>query len=105
MSENQIIEVVQAHKEGKQIQTRDHFGHSGWQNCHPVWDFYHNDYRVKPEPRKPREWWIHLNASGMHEVHETTENRSHCGHCILVREVMDDSEEIKEAFRKAVDRL
>ncbi len=106
MTDDEILEVVQAHKEGKRIEYALKTRCTWVLESHPpLWDFLKYDYRVAPEPRKPREWWIHLNASGMHEVHETTENRSHCGHCILVREVMDDSEEIKEAFRKAVDSL
>ncbi len=51
MSHQEIINVVSAHQEGKQIQTRSHFHPTeNWQNCNPVWDFYQNDYRVAPEP-------------------------------------------------------
>ncbi len=56
MSHQEIIDVVSAHREGKQIQTRSHFHPiEDWQNCNPNWDFYQYDYRVAPEPRKPRE--------------------------------------------------
>ncbi len=59
MTDDEIIAVLQARKEGKIIQTRSHFHPlEGWQDCTPVWDFYQNDYRVKPELGKPREWWI-----------------------------------------------
>ncbi len=55
MTDDEIIAVLQARKEGKIIQTRSHFHPlEGWQNCTLVWDFYQNDYRVAPEPRKPR---------------------------------------------------
>ncbi len=156
MSDDEIIAVVQARKEGKLLQwkTTNEVPNLSWMNGAPYpFDFSSYIYRVAPEPpecmteiwlqdegsgiwkeigwgigvhflvdtnpskgklpkvpeprkicaccgkdmddghnhlpRKPREWWIHLNASGMHEVHETTENRSHCGHCILVREVIE----------------
>ncbi len=95
MTDSEIIAVVVAHQEGKKIQARRVYGkphpweNLDWSDVNAHWQFAEFDYRVAPEPRKPREFWIHLNASGMHEVHETTENRSHCGHCILVREVIE----------------
>lgn len=60
MSNDEIIAVVQAHKEGKQIEWRE-LGFQAehmWMNAgeQPTWDFRHWEYRVKPEPRKPREW-------------------------------------------------
>ncbi len=129
MTNNEIIAVVQAHKEGKQIQSR-HLHDTHWMN-NPTefqWNFGVYDYRVAPEPqrfmkgycfpchindratigmikveqvpfgegenpiqpRKPKEWWIHFNNSGMHEVHG--DDVAHCSHCVHVREV------IKEPF-------
>ena len=59
MSDDQILEVVQAHKEGKKIQVLAIHSDLGWQNCDsPSWDFARTNYRVAPEPRKPRELWL-----------------------------------------------
>lgn len=61
MTPDQIIEVVQAYKDGKTIQYRLH-GTTDWRNGEPIFNFFSNDYRVKPEPPeppKPREFWIH----------------------------------------------
>jgi len=57
MTDDQILEVVQAHKEGKRIQVLAIHSDLGWQDCdNPSWDFRTTHYRVAPEPRKPREW-------------------------------------------------
>ena len=51
MTHDEMIAVIQAHKEGKAIQTRMAGGK--WQdiNC-PCWDFSQYGYRAKPEPFK-----------------------------------------------------
>lgn len=53
MTDKEIIAVVQAHSEGKQIQFLDnHF--KDWLDCNdngPAWDFSSYDYRVKPEKK------------------------------------------------------
>lgn len=56
MTHDEMIAVIQAHKEGKQIQSR----RGDWwiDIFEPSWDFSKYDYRIKPEPPKPREWWI-----------------------------------------------
>ncbi len=50
-----MIAVLQAAKEGKQIQVRN-LGEIrwSWASC-PAFDFQSNEYRVKPEPRK---FWL-----------------------------------------------
>lgn len=55
MTDDEIIEVVSAHKEGKKIERREIDG-SVWLSLdwHVGWDFVTNEYRVVPEPR---EWW------------------------------------------------
>ncbi len=66
MTDDEIIAVVQARKDGKRIQSRASeeyygrkFNEEEWGDSDPAaWDFYHQDYRVAPEPRKPREWWL-----------------------------------------------
>ena len=102
MTDDQILEVVQAHKEGKKIQSlsvyesdvphhwRDvRFGETV--NQLPVnWDFTRFIYRVEPEPRKPREFEIILdnndeiwNDKSFHHCHAINHER------IRVREVIE----------------
>lgn len=55
MTHDEIIAVVQAHKEGKVIQSKLRRKELEWYDTAPSWDFHNFDYRVKPEPR---EWWV-----------------------------------------------
>lgn len=49
MTHDEMIDVIKAHRDGKQIQVRPH-SFSDWSdNVYPVWDFDHCDYRIKPE--------------------------------------------------------
>lgn len=51
MTHDEMIAVIQAHKDGKAIE----FRYDGeWKTCqdnNPLWNFTNNFYRVKPEPR------------------------------------------------------
>ncbi len=55
MSNAQIIEVVQAHMDGKKIQIRKMGSHQGFRDgkwydvVNPRWDFDSCDYRISPE--------------------------------------------------------
>ena len=51
MTPDEIIAVVQAHKEGKEIELQPKgVAPMGWAyTTDPVWDFYHFNYRVKPK--------------------------------------------------------
>ena len=64
MTDDQILEVVQGHRDGKQIQMfRDE--REGWLPVQvPGWNFHDFKYRVAPEPRKPREWWAEVPSDG-----------------------------------------
>lgn len=57
-----MIAVIQAHKEGESLEFRKrHVRNAIWQDLHPICfgaNFGDYDYRVKPEPPKPREWWV-----------------------------------------------
>jgi hypothetical protein len=72
MTDDEIIAVVQAHKEGKKIECRSidrtnpHMNGtvSDWKQCKPYWNFDLFEYRVTPEPRRPREWMCMLNPDG-----------------------------------------
>lgn len=60
MTDDEIIEVVQAHKDGKLIECRlkDRDIDVGWYEVpknYSIWNFQQCHYRIKPEPR---EWWL-----------------------------------------------
>lgn len=59
MTHDEMITVIQAHRDGKVLEACD-AGTGQWTWCRqpPSWDFREYDYRVKPEPTKPREFWI-----------------------------------------------
>ncbi len=77
MTDQDIINVVAAHQEGKIIECRNK-GCQGWsafsEGDEIVWNFGIFDFRIAPEPRKPRElfltysgnglWWETLDRSG-----------------------------------------
>jgi len=51
MTHEQMIEVIQAHKEGKKIEFKTE-GLNGWQPAStPTWNFSNYNYRVKPEDK------------------------------------------------------
>jgi hypothetical protein len=50
MTPSQIVEVVQAHMDGKRIQVKPKDGRSWHDTLFPKWDFMGYEYRVKPEP-------------------------------------------------------
>lgn len=97
MTHDEMIAVIQAHKDGKQIE---------WQSVTAEWlpfafqdlpafNFVNTRYRIKPHlPRKAREWWIHCqdlgNAvvymSGMYSCPQSQINEGE--HEIHVREVL-----------------
>lgn len=58
MDHNQMIEVIAAHRDGKEIQFR--LPYFDWHDAgdSPDWDFSCRDYRIKPSPPKPREFWL-----------------------------------------------
>lgn len=70
MSEKDIIEVIVAHQNHKQIQVRrmgraQGFRDGKWYDVvNPRWNFEDNDYRVAPEPRKAREWDLYVSDNG-----------------------------------------
>ncbi len=83
MTDDEIIAVVRAHKEGKEIQCRM-LGSSrefyGWNITSPSsdplhpsgstegnrswWNFETHEYRVLHGPRKPREWDLYVSDDG-----------------------------------------
>lgn len=65
MTDDEILTVVQAHKEGKQIQGKCRRLSNIWVDVvgELTWDFVDKEYRVKPEPRK--ELWLQECSDGL----------------------------------------
>jgi len=64
MTHDEILQVVQAHKQGHKIEYRELYlrEHGHWipADTPDLWDFRNRRYRVSDEPIKPREWIIVL---------------------------------------------
>ncbi len=83
MTEDEMIAVIQSYKDGKRIQCAlkdDNRGCFEWNNvserCGPQWNFQTHIYRVAPEPRKPREFWITPMKYGLCHFSEEPTNDS-----------------------------
>lgn len=60
-SHDSMIAVIAAHRDGKEIEYRHHSNDSEWKPVQPDdkgFTFMSFEYRIKPVPTKPREWWI-----------------------------------------------
>jgi hypothetical protein len=70
MSHDEMIAVIQAHKAGKQIEIQYHgCSPETWALCGDdpfTFNFTQLDFRVKPEPPKPRDFWICYTADPTH---------------------------------------
>lgn len=73
MTHDEMIAVIAAHKEGKVIECRNAHEPEDWRDrleAPPTFDFYRFDYRIKPEPRKPRVIYVneydHLGTVAHH---------------------------------------
>jgi hypothetical protein len=60
MTHDEMIAVIQAHKDGKviQVKLKNDAPGRGWENLRahdPIWHFGRNAYRPKPEPK---EYWL-----------------------------------------------
>ena len=100
MTHDEIIAVIQAHKEGKAIQIKTSGRDwSDWCDCtNPSWNFATCDYRVKPA--EPREWWVNEynlrkgpRFSDLHESKHIADLTAAADRVrvIHVREVLEDS--------------
>lgn len=83
------LPLVQALAERKTLQSR---ARDGWADILPTEDIWFcnpaSDYRVKPEPPKPREWWAYIER--LHLTREAAEKdraffRGEIVHVIEVR--------------------
>ena len=62
MTHDEMIVVIAAHRDGKEIEARHRRSiNPAWQpftkDENPHWDTWTWDYRIKPEPRLPRDFW------------------------------------------------
>lgn len=90
MTDHEIIQIVQAHKDGKEIQERlKCCPHLGWKPWH-CWDFQHCDYRIAPQPR---ECWVNIYPVGRpyYETKRDADNAAGVGRteCVHFREVTE----------------
>lgn len=66
MTTKEMIEVLQAHERGDLIEYAAKCSPClGWCVCAgpPLWDFHVHNYRIKPVPPKPREWWVAVTTT------------------------------------------
>jgi hypothetical protein len=70
MTHDEMIAVIQAHKDGMQLQVRDrHVQQRTWKDdLDPRFDFLVGEYRIKPTPR---EFWISPELGALTFVKET----------------------------------
>jgi len=95
MTDDEILKVVQAHKEGKRIQGKSPQQSNVWVDLtvEPIiWNFMKCEYRIAPEPRKPREFWLcnGRDRSDWVMVPETHSTNCCGGEKIKVREVLEN---------------
>ena len=75
MTDDEIITVVKAHKEGKRVQFKykptEDSDYEWFDVDHTqIWFFDKYEYRVAPEPRKPREWVCFVDKNGVLREYE-----------------------------------
>jgi len=95
LTDDEIISVVQAHKEGKKIEWR-HYDRKGnptaWyapiEGRYPNWDFAFYEYRVAPEPRKPREFCAPIHNLSSIDAYDSSKSY-YGGEVIKLREIIE----------------
>lgn len=89
MNINEMIEVMQAYRDGKEIEGRRRGSKEDWLTLHPpMWEWFYFEYRVKKQPRTLTLWrlagsnmeWRVAKEGPIHPEHET----------MVVQEVLDD---------------
>lgn len=66
MTPQEMIDVIQAHKDGKQIQYQIHdWKNTRWEDVtiHPCWDFGRTNFRIKPKTPKTMHEYLLCNTS------------------------------------------
>jgi len=84
MTHNEMIEVIQAHRDGKKIEFASKDSPNQWEYVgNPIWDFHLGSYRIKQESR---EWWI--SVRGTESCAVAFLNRESAAACMLTAEVV-----------------
>ena len=88
----EMIDVLSAYMEGKKIEVRPVVSPHYWSRSAttPIWNFADYDYRVAPEPRKPREWWVYIDNGEIKSCLTREFNVSIPARAIKVREVLEN---------------
>lgn len=63
-----LLPAIQAFAEGKAVQVRNGATGAWYDTSNPVWSPY-QDYRVKPEPPKPREIFVNEYKDGLSDYY------------------------------------
>ena len=72
MTHDEMIEVIQAHKEGKEIEYKSNVTGEWCASGKPAWDFQCFEYRIKATPPEPKTIWVNECGVGYaDEVHES----------------------------------
>lgn len=77
----EMLAVIAAHRDGKMIEMRridanGEAGYEAWVRTHaPKFQFSDYEYRIKPEPRKAREWFvITKNGKPMNRLYDSLDD-------------------------------
>lgn len=81
MDHNEMIDVLQAARDGKAVEYRCLCGcGGGWHELNPL--VAGQEWRIKPEPKVLREWYINLRTGIVYILP--------CPETVHVREVLED---------------
>ena len=76
MTPDEQIAVIAAERDGKKI-SKQWKNYVGWMDKSPdeEFDFERCEYRIRPEPPKPREWFVneYRESTSFESLHETRE--------------------------------
>lgn len=63
MTHDEMIAVIEHHKNGGKVQADSRYNPSGWMDTlePPMWNFRANTYRAKPEPLV---LWVEIDSDG-----------------------------------------
>jgi hypothetical protein len=93
MTHAEMIEVIKAHSEGRAIQWRRK-GFAEWSNVsNPKFEYFNfslDEYRLKPEPPKPREVFLFPHGGYPGGLSTSPPYCEHVSKPIKFREVLDE---------------
>jgi len=74
MTNQELIVCIEAEERGEVVQFRDRGKGGCWfTKTIGLWRTDLCEYRVRPRPAKPREWWINVYRNGGAYAHESRE--------------------------------